>query len=259
MRVGAAVRADQRRHRRRRRGLRARARLRRLRARRSRGRARCAGRPSTSASTAWSRATTSTGSTRVFAYAKRAQAARGRAACASSRRGAARAPTRRCAAPTRSTARSCRRSSKLARKHRLRVRLDCSYTPMVAHHRIDAEAAALAGHLRLHRRRPARRRQGDGRAHRVQLRAAAVEAPASTASATTGSATDAFGAFRRWREAAAEPCRSCEYLALCRGGCRVVSAHVAGDATAPDPECPRVQAWRAEHRGATPRHLPVVG
>src|SRR5262249_463160 len=27
---------------------------------------------------------------------------------------------------------------KLARKHRLRVRLDCSYTPMVAHHRVDA-------------------------------------------------------------------------------------------------------------------------
>ena len=50
----------------------------------------------------------------------------------------------------------------------------------------------------------------------------------------------AFGAFRRWREAAAEPCRSCEYLALCRGGCRVVSAHVMGDAGVSDPECPRV-------------------
>ena len=36
-------------------------------------------------------------------------------------------------------------------------------------------------------------------------------------------AAGAFGPFRRWREAAAEPCRSCDYLALCRGGCRVVS------------------------------------
>jgi MoaA/NifB/PqqE/SkfB family radical SAM enzyme len=75
-------------------------------------------------------------------------------------------------------------------------------------------------------------------------------------------AEDAFGVFRTWRDAA-EPCRSCRYLALCRGGCRVVSAH-AGDAASPDPECPRV----VDHRrgpGAAPapvappkRRLPVV-
>ena len=75
---------------------------------------------------------------------------------------------------------------------------------------------------------------------------------------------DAFGAFRRWREAAAEPCRSCDYLALCRGGCRVVTMHSRGDASEPDPECPRVIDWRAAHgeattaTGATARRLPVI-
>ena len=54
----------------------------------------------------------------------------------------------------------------------------------------------------------------------------------------------AFGPFRAWREAA-EPCRSCAYHDLCRGGCRVVSSHVSGDASAPDPECPKVVEWRA--------------
>src|SRR6185437_15716221 len=59
---------------------------------------------------------------------------------------------------------------------------------------------------------------------------------------------DAFGPFTRWREAAAEPCRSCGYLALCRGGCRVVTMHTRGDASEPDPECPRVIDWSGARR-----------
>ena len=43
---------------------------------------------------------------------------------------------------------------------------------------------------------------------------------------------------RSWAERAPEPCRSCDYLAICKGGCRAVSAFVVGDAWAPDPECP---------------------
>ncbi len=66
---------------------------------------------------------------------------------------------------------------------------------------------------------------------------------------------DAFGAFRTWRDAR-EPCASCTYHALCRGGCKVVSAHVAGDASLPDPECPRV-IDHATHRKPQ-RHLPVI-
>ena len=52
---------------------------------------------------------------------------------------------------------------------------------------------------------------------------------------------EAFGAFRDWARAKA-PCSTCEYLPLCRGGCKVVSLHVLGRLDAPDPECPRVIA-----------------
>jgi len=55
-------------------------------------------------------------------------------------------------------------------------------------------------------------------------------------------------ALRAWRERAAAPpgaCADCDYQALCRGGCRAVSAHLVGDPMAPDPECPRVQARAA--------------
>jgi radical SAM protein with 4Fe4S-binding SPASM domain len=51
----------------------------------------------------------------------------------------------------------------------------------------------------------------------------------------------------RWRthvDAPPEPCASCSLRSVCRGGCKVVAAHVDGT-HGPDPECPRVIASRA--------------
>ena len=148
----------------------------------------------------------------------------------------------------------------LARRRRLRVRLDCSYTPMVTHHRVKrrlmqwlAIYGCAGGDLLV------------GAKASGALTACSFAPPVEESVAELGhywERADAFGPFRRWREAAAEPCRSCEYLALCRGGCRVVSAHVAGDPAAPDPECPRVIDWRRAHAEAAGEaarhHLPVV-
>ena len=46
--------------------------------------------------------------------------------------------------------------------------------------------------------------------------------------------------FRNWEDQAPAPCRTCTYLAICKGGCHAVSEFVAGDFYAPDPECPFV-------------------
>jgi len=54
----------------------------------------------------------------------------------------------------------------------------------------------------------------------------------------------------RWRnhvDAPPEPCASCSLRAVCKGGCKVVAAHLDG-AHGPDPECPRVIADRASAR-----------
>jgi radical SAM protein with 4Fe4S-binding SPASM domain len=143
----------------------------------------------------------------------------------------------------------------LARRHRLRVRLDCSYTPMVTHHRVDRRLMqwlAIYGCA-----------GGDmlvGAKATGALTACSFAAPTEAKVDRLGEywqRADAFGAFRRWREAAEEPCSSCEYLALCRGGCRVVTGHVTGDWAAPDPECPRVVDWRAGKAGGKVR-LPMV-
>lgn len=142
-----------------------------------------------------------------------------------------------------------------ARRHAIRVKVDCSYTPMLAHHRPDR---ALLADLAI-----SGCAGGDylvGAKAGGQLTACSFAPPPPGAArprvdgiADYWTTEAAFGAFRNWR-AAREPCASCEYLSLCRGGCRVVSAHVAGDLTAPDPECPRVRAHAPKPR----THLPVI-
>ena len=49
-----------------------------------------------------------------------------------------------------------------------------------------------------------------------------------------------FAALRAWPEQTPEPCRGCDYLQVCKGGCHAVAAAVTGDAKNPDPGCPRV-------------------
>jgi radical SAM protein with 4Fe4S-binding SPASM domain len=142
-----------------------------------------------------------------------------------------------------------------AKKHRMRARVDCSYTPMIAHHAPDpALLAGLAvygctGGDFLVGVKPG------GAVTACSFAAPAPDRPHGTTLAAYWDRPDAFGAFRTWRADAAEPCRSCTYHALCRGGCKVVSAHVDGDPASPDPECPRVVDHR---RAARPRRLPVV-
>jgi radical SAM protein with 4Fe4S-binding SPASM domain len=139
-----------------------------------------------------------------------------------------------------------------AKRHRVRVKVDCSYTPMLAHHRPDrallAELAVYGctGGDFLVGAKP------DGRLSACSFMSSPASRPTVIQLADYWTAPDAFGAFRRWRDAQ-EPCASCEYHSLCRGGCRVVSAHTTGDPSAPDPECPRVIS-----HGKSRRHLPVI-
>ena len=61
------------------------------------------------------------------------------------------------------------------------------------------------------------------------------------------SGSEHLSALRSWTGRACEPCRSCDYLDICKGGCRAVSAFVAGEADAPDPECPFVDSEKGTH------------
>ena len=149
-----------------------------------------------------------------------------------------------------------------AKRHAVRVKVDCSYTPMLAHHRPDrallAELAVYGctGGDFLVGAKPGGQLTACSFAAPPPPRAPGADRPRVTELRSYWDAPGAFGAFRTWRDAR-EPCASCAYHALCRGGCKVVSAHATGDPSAPDPECPRVVDHHAAD--ATKRvHLPVV-
>lgn len=52
------------------------------------------------------------------------------------------------------------------------------------------------------------------------------------------SSSEHLSRLRSWTDRAPEPCRSCDYLEICKGGCRAVAGFVGGDFSASDPECP---------------------
>jgi len=135
-----------------------------------------------------------------------------------------------------------------SRRHRMRVRVDCSFTPMIVHHRPDRELLAglavygcTAGDFLVGAK-------ADGRVTGCSFAAPPPGRPQIDALADYWARDDAFAPFRAWRDAA-EPCRSCAYHDLCRGGCKVVSRHLAGDEQLPDPQCPRVVD---HHRAGAP-------
>jgi radical SAM protein with 4Fe4S-binding SPASM domain len=150
-----------------------------------------------------------------------------------------------------------------AKRHRVRVKVDCSYTPMLAHHQPERELLAelavygCTGGDFLVGAKP------DGRLTACSFASPPPpdvdgDRPRVDALASYWQSPGAFGAFRTWRDAH-EPCASCRYHSLCRGGCKVVSAHVTGDLAAPDPECPRViDHGKADAPPATRVRLPVL-
>ena len=50
--------------------------------------------------------------------------------------------------------------------------------------------------------------------------------------------SDHLSRLRSWTKQAPNSCRACEYLDICKGGCRAVAGFVAEDSYAADPECP---------------------
>ncbi len=155
-----------------------------------------------------------------------------------------------------------------ARRHKVRVKVDCSYTPMLAHH---APNRALLAELAVYGctggdflvgAKPDGRLTACSFASPPPMPIGGEEArPRVDGLAAYWTAPNAFGAFRTWQNAS-EPCASCTYHSLCRGGCKVVSAHVLGDMSAPDPECPRVidAGAAGDARDARPQRvkLPVL-
>src|SRR5205823_11741656 len=107
---------------------------------------------------------------------------------------------------------------RLAARNLLRVKLDCSFAPMVFWHKPSAAAAAFFGV------------QGcvAGDVLAAVMPEGSFTGCSFLSQPASGPWAAAFADIRGYARNAPEPCASCEYLRLCRGGCRAVSqAHGA--------------------------------
>ena len=131
---------------------------------------------------------------------------------------------------------------KLTFRHRIRLKLDCSFAPMVFWHRPSLPVARFFGVVGCVGGDQLASVMPDGAVTGCSF-GGPNEASIFDERAVNQAMDTGFEAFRGYVARAPEPCKSCEYLSLCRGGCRVV-AKAAGDWWQPDPGCPRV----VEHR-----------
>ena len=134
----------------------------------------------------------------------------------------------------------------LASRCAIPVKLDCSAAPFVACHAPDRERMELF--------------EVAGCIGGLSLLGVDERGRTSACSFYPGTGDDlldleaawddspAYRPFRDYVARAEEPCRSCAYLATCRGGCRAVALFLAGREDAPDPECPRVEDHAAALR-----------
>lgn len=135
---------------------------------------------------------------------------------------------------------------RLLLRHRVRIKLDCSFAPMVFWHRPSPRVARFFGVVGCEGGNLLASVMPDGALTGCSF-GGPTEASIFDEEGTRRAFDQGFGAFRDYVAQAAEPCASCEYLPLCKGGCRVV-AKAKGNWWQPDPGCPKV----IEHRRAKP-------
>lgn len=135
----------------------------------------------------------------------------------------------------------------LARRHRLSIHVDCSLAPFLCYHAPDRALMTKLGLFGCEGGNVLASVGPDGAMSACSFHAA----PELDARAMEADWPGAFEGFRRYPERAPEPCASCAYLPLCKGGCHVVAGFLTGDPFSPDPECPRVVEWREGPQRAT--------
>lgn len=127
---------------------------------------------------------------------------------------------------------------KLTEEYNVKTKIDCSFIPMLVFHRPPLElleahcvCGCEAGNFLLGAR-------SDGRICGCSF-LPAIDISLNELPDKWNSSKD-LRQYREWSQMTCEPCRSCDYLRFCKGGCHAVSLGVTGDMNSPDPDCPLV-------------------
>ncbi|MBI4699601.1 MAG: radical SAM protein [Deltaproteobacteria bacterium] len=137
--------------------------------------------------------------------------------------------------------------AELSQRHGLRAKLDCSFVPMMCHHRPPLELLEATATYGCEAANVLVGVRSDGT---VAACSFLPGAGFRVGELRERWRTDpGFAELRGWAERAPEPCRSCAYLGICKGGCHAVAAFVSGSIFDPDPDCPRVVEHRSGQAG----------
>ena len=129
--------------------------------------------------------------------------------------------------------------AKYSSRYKVTAKIDCSFVPMYCYHQPPVEVlegmatyGCEAGNVLLGVR-------SDGSVSGCSF----LDSAGISVFDLPGGYKDPEGVFkpmRSWVDRAVEPCLSCKYLRICKGGCHGVSLYITGDYDAPDPDCPMV-------------------
>jgi radical SAM protein with 4Fe4S-binding SPASM domain len=133
----------------------------------------------------------------------------------------------------------------LARKHGVPVKIDCSFVPMFCWHKPDKQLMQQFSVYGCEAANVLLGVRSDGKfggCSFLPSYESIFDLPA------LWSDSNNLSRLRTWTGRASEPCRSCNYLDICKGGCRAVAGFATGDIDAPDPECPFVEDAQGKHQ-----------
>lgn len=132
----------------------------------------------------------------------------------------------------------------LSVRHGVTAKIDCSLVPMLCAHEPPPELLTSLGTYGCEAGNVLLGVRADGRVAGCSF---LPPTALSVRRLDRGFAADpALERLRTWHHRAPEPCASCRYLRICKGGCRAVALHLTGRLDEPDPECPKVAAARGE-------------
>ena len=127
---------------------------------------------------------------------------------------------------------------KLARRYRIALKLDCSFTPFVCYHNPSKKVLEFFSILGC-----------DAGNWLIGVGPSGNVSPCSFIDdhdidykdiKNKWGKDDTYSVFRQWDQNPSGACGTCSYLTVCKGGCHAVSKFISGSYHAPDPECPFV-------------------
>ncbi|MGA2916646.1 MAG: radical SAM protein [Sedimentisphaerales bacterium] len=137
--------------------------------------------------------------------------------------------------------------AKLSAKYKITAKIDCSFIPMLCYHNpplemLEATATygCEAGNVLL------------GIRSNGAVSGCSFLKSSSLSVFDLPSGLNREGTFEKitnWQQKAPQPCKSCSYLNICKGGCHAVAEYITRDFNNPDPDCPKVVQYRMENHG----------